>query len=86
MSGNRRYMYAKLDEKSPLFTVTPGKNCKMYPYLWSDECSKFYGPTGDPKDNPFRCKAQNPVDSAQQYLGYPINFEYDLAGKQKNCK
>lgn len=85
--SNKRSMYSKLanSEDTPLFTVTPGKNCRMYPYLWSEECAKFYGPTGDPKDNPFRCNAPSPVDPGQAYLGYPVNFQYNQAGNPKRC-
>lgn len=80
-------MYAKLDEQTPIFKVTPGKNCKMYPYLWTEECALYYGPNGDPKDNPFRCKAQGPVDPGQEYLGFPkVNFSHDLAGNPETCQ
>lgn len=84
--SNKRSMYAKLDDeyKAPLFTVTPGKNCRMFPYLWTAECAAFYGPKGDPKDNPFRCKAQGPVDANQEYLGFPVAFSYNLSG-EKGC-
>ena len=82
--SNPRSMYAKLDESTPMFTITPGKNCRLFPYLWSKDCAAFYGPNGNPADNPFRCKAQGPVDPNQQYLGFPVNFEYSLSG-EKNC-
>ena len=81
-------MYAKLENEqdTPLFRVTPGKNCRMFPYLWTQECANFFGKYGDPKANPFNCKAQGPVDPATQYTGYPISFSYNLAGNAKNAE
>jgi hypothetical protein len=80
-------MYAKAqdDDKTPLFSVTPGKACRMYPYLWTQECEDFFK-THDPKDNPFRCRAKGPVDEPRQYIGFPITFKYDLAGNPKNAQ
>lgn len=83
-------MYAKLENEqdTPIFKVTPGKNCRMYPYLWTQECEDFFsGKSGiDPKTNPFNCRAQGPVDPASQYTGYPISFSYNLSGNPKNAE
>lgn len=80
-------MYAKAeeDDKTPLFSVTPGKTCRLYPYLWTQECEDFFKGR-DPKDNPFRCQAMGPVDKGTQYIGFPITFKYDLAGNPKNAE
>lgn len=74
---NKSSNYTKLDQSTPLFTVTPGKSCRMYPYIWSKECAE------NKKPNPYLCKPQNPVDPNQKYLGYPVFFEYDLAGSNR---
>jgi len=79
-------MYARLDNEqdTPMFKVTPGKNCRMFPYLWTQECADFF--SGNPGVNPFNCRAQGPVDPATQYTGYPISFSYNLAGNPKNAE
>ena len=81
-------MYAKAEDENatPRFEVTPGKNCRMYPYLWSQECEDFYSQLGNPTQNPFKCKAQGPVDQGQSYTGYPISFKYTLEGNPKNAE
>ena len=78
-------MYAKLDdsESTPLFQVTRGKNCRLYPYLWTKECAEVYG-NGDAKSNPYRCSAKGPVDPNQNYTGFNVSFAYDMAGTK--CK
>lgn len=82
MSSNTSYKYdyskANKVNETPLFHVTPGKNCRMYPYIWSEDCAKLYS---GPKKNPYICRAQGPVDSAQNYNGLPLFFEYNLAGE-----
>jgi hypothetical protein len=81
-------MYAKLEDENatPLFQVTRGKNCRMYPYLWSQECEDIFGQLGNPQQNPFKCQSQGPVDPGQSYTGYPISFKYTLAGNPKNAE
>lgn len=80
--------YTKLDdsESTPLFQVTPGKNCRLFPYLWTPECAAAYQ-TGmiNPQNNPYQCRAMGPVDPGQMYTGLPVNFEYSPAGQAKNC-
>lgn len=82
-------MYAKIQDENatPLFQVTPGKNCRMYPYLWSQECEDFFGKLGKtPQQNPFKCQAQGSVDPNQNYTGFPVSFSYTLAGNPKNAE
>jgi hypothetical protein len=80
--------YTKLDdsEDTPLFQVTPGKNCRLFPYLWTPECAQAYQ-SGmlNPQNNPYLCRAMGPVDAAQMYTGLPVNFQYTPAGQPKTC-
>ena len=75
-----RYDYAKAEKENdtPLFHVTPGKNCRMFPYLWTTDCAKIYA---GPEKNPYICRPQKSVDPRQIYNGLPVFFEYDLAGE-----
>ena len=79
MSSNTSYKYdyskANKVNDTPLFHVTPGKNCRMYPYIWTKDCAKLYA---GPQKNPYICRSQGPVDSAQNYNGLPLFFEYNL--------
>jgi len=81
-------MYAKLENENatPIFQVTPGKNCRMYPYLWSQECEDFFAQLGHPAQNPFKCQAQGSVDPGQNYTGYPVSFSYTLAGNPQHAE
>lgn len=80
--------YSKLDnsEEQPLFHVTPGKNCRLFPYLWTPECAQAYK-TGylNPQNNPYQCQAMGPVAANQMYTGVPVNFEYSPAGNPRRC-
>ena len=80
--------YSKLDqsESTPLFQVTPGKNCRLFPYLWTPECAAAYQ-TGmiNPQNNLYMCRAMGPVDPGQMYTGLPVNFQYNPAGQPKQC-
>ena len=85
MSRNR-YMYAQLDEQTPTFKVTPGKNCRLFPYLWSQEGADFYATQKmSPEQNPYQCHAMSPVDPGQAYTGLPVNFQYSRVGDPKKC-
>lgn len=81
--------YSKLDqsEDTPLFQVTPGKNCRLFPYLWTPECAQAYQ-SGllNPQNNPYMCRAQGPVDPGQAYTGYPVFFQYNPAGQPLQCQ
>lgn len=79
-----KYIYTKLDEPTNLFQVTPGKNCRMFPYLWTEECAAYYQNKPPGLCNPYQCPAKGPVDQPKQYTGYTVNFEYDLAGTKCN--
>jgi hypothetical protein len=82
--SNNRYDYASAsDPRTPLFTVTPGKNCRLYPYIWTKDCATIYG---GPDKNPYLCRPQAPVDPGQQYTGLPVFFEYNLAGEKCDKK
>lgn len=80
-------MYAHLDDQPSLFNVTPGKNCRLFPYLWTKECADLYGSRQlTPENNPYLCRAMGPVDPAQAYNGLPApKFKYTLAGDPKNA-
>lgn len=88
MTSKSKCNYSKLDqsEEQPLFKVTPGKNCRLFPYLWTPECAQAYQ-SGilNPQNNPYMCRAQGPVDPAQMYTGLPVNFEYSPAGNARRC-
>jgi len=76
--------YARLDEDTPLFHVTPGKNCRLYPYIWSKDCADIYN-KGQKNPIPYLCRPQGSVDPNQQYTGFNVFYEFDLAGNPKNC-
>jgi hypothetical protein len=82
MNNSKRYMYANAENQAtPLFQVTPAKNCRMFPYLWTEDCARMYSGT---ERNPYICRSQGPVDSSQKYNGLPVSFKYSLSGE--NCK
>lgn len=50
------------------FVITPCKDCRMYPYIWTADCAKCQN-----NCNPYMC---------QNYMvGRPVKFNYDLAGR-----
>jgi hypothetical protein len=82
--SNLHYDYATLNnyQGGPLFKVTPAKNCRLFPYLYSKECAMLYA--NPCYKNPFICRSEGPVDPNQKYLNMPVRFEYNLAG-EKAC-
>lgn len=78
--GKSNYFKLQDSESTPLFEVSKGKGCRLYPYLWSKECHEL---VANQKCNPFKCKAKGPVDPNQAYLNFPKSFEYTLPGH--NC-
>lgn len=84
MSKKYHSDYARLDEKTPMFHVTPGKNCRMYPYIWTKDCAEIYE-KGKNCPIPYLCRANEPVDPNQKYNNFNNFFEFNLAGNPKNC-
>lgn len=80
-----RSEYAHLDEKTPLFEVTPGKNCRLFPYIWSKECAEIYN-KGEKNPFPYFCRPQGPVDQYQEYNGLNLSYDYNLAGNPVICR
>ena len=60
------------------FEVTPEKKCRLFPYLWSDECYKLYK-KGLLTNNPYFCEHCSPnfkCNKCGLYKGFKTYFNY----------
>ena len=73
---NPKAFHTNDGDSGPLLEITPVKKCRLFPYLWSDECNEL-AKAGKLANNPYFCRGESIDDiPSGVFKGFKAHFEY----------